>query len=311
MRLERLQAPDVHVIVSLSGGKDSTATALHLRELGVPFAAVFADTGWESDVTYAYIDEVLVPAIGPITTVRAEVPVRPEHAAIVAGIEEILGRPSPMVRRCVLHATYPRRTLRWCTSELKLAPIRSFYHQHDGTVVSVVGVRAAESAARAELPEWEIGDPIDAIVWRPLIAWSDADVFAILRRHGVAPNPLYLQGCHRVGCWPCIHARKEDYAVLRHDVRRVAALRALEAALGDLAEARAEADGTTLAAKGHRRPTWHYGWPAGGGPLPLMPPIDDVLAWASTDRSGQTLMFHEDTIAREGCMRWGLCEASP
>jgi 3'-phosphoadenosine 5'-phosphosulfate sulfotransferase (PAPS reductase)/FAD synthetase len=29
-------------------------------------------------------------------------------------------------------------------------------------------------------------------------------------RHGVLPNPLYKQGMGRVGCMPCIHARKDE-----------------------------------------------------------------------------------------------------
>jgi len=35
------------VLVSVSGGKDSTAAALFLKEMGIPFQAVHCDTGWE------------------------------------------------------------------------------------------------------------------------------------------------------------------------------------------------------------------------------------------------------------------------
>lgn len=39
---------DRPVVVSMSGGKDSTAAALHMRELGIPVTAYLtADTGWE------------------------------------------------------------------------------------------------------------------------------------------------------------------------------------------------------------------------------------------------------------------------
>ena len=34
------------LVVSVSGGKDSTATCLHLKELGIPYQAIFFDTGW-------------------------------------------------------------------------------------------------------------------------------------------------------------------------------------------------------------------------------------------------------------------------
>jgi tRNA(Ile)-lysidine synthase TilS/MesJ len=36
-----------HVIASISGGKDSVAMSLYLRELEVEHVRVFCDTGWE------------------------------------------------------------------------------------------------------------------------------------------------------------------------------------------------------------------------------------------------------------------------
>lgn len=312
--LDRLRREELAVVVSLSGGKDSTAVALRLRELEIPFRTVFADTGWEADETYRYIDEVLEPLFGPISRVAFEVVgLSPDLEELARVVEEVLGRRSPMVRRILLHATYPRRTLKWCTTDLKIVPIRGFHHrvmeETGKLVVSVVGIRAEESKARAGLEEWDLGDPIDALVWRPLLRATTGDVVDLLRRHGVAPNPLYLRGTHRVGCWPCTMARKEDYAILAGDERRTEVVELLEAIVGDLAEKRARDEGTTLEAKGHRRPTWHHGWPEGNGPLPLMPPIREVLRWGRTSRSGEPRPDREEELALEGCMRWGMCEA--
>jgi 3'-phosphoadenosine 5'-phosphosulfate sulfotransferase (PAPS reductase)/FAD synthetase len=70
------------LVVSMSGGKDSTATYLHLLEQGVfdrveraggTVRRVFADTGWELDETYAYLD-VLAARFGPIDRVALWVP---------------------------------------------------------------------------------------------------------------------------------------------------------------------------------------------------------------------------------------------
>ena len=45
------------VVASVSGGKDSTAMLLHLRDVGIwPVRAVFFDTGWEHADTYQHID---------------------------------------------------------------------------------------------------------------------------------------------------------------------------------------------------------------------------------------------------------------
>ena len=56
--MKELQKPrkdQIHV-VSMSGGKDSTATALTAMELGYDFVGAFADTGNEHEITYEYID---------------------------------------------------------------------------------------------------------------------------------------------------------------------------------------------------------------------------------------------------------------
>ena len=72
IRKYRMFGREERVLVAVSGGKDSTATALHLAELGVSFVCVFADTGWEAPETYAYIADVLDPRFCPITTVRCD-----------------------------------------------------------------------------------------------------------------------------------------------------------------------------------------------------------------------------------------------
>ena len=50
------------VIVSFSGGKDSLASLLWVRNnLTKDFITVFCDTGWEHPLTYKYIEEVQEP----------------------------------------------------------------------------------------------------------------------------------------------------------------------------------------------------------------------------------------------------------
>lgn len=304
--LDRLRSGAVNVIVSVSGGKDSAACALLMRELEIQCSYVFADTGWESQETYSYLRGPLSGALGTIHEVRADVAVQPERLWMVDEVEAVLGiSPSPMVRRCIVKAMFPSRKIKWCTTDLKVAPLRAFHQQamRDGrTVVSVVGLRRDESARRASTEEWEIEPGLDAISWRPLAAWSVDDVIAIHARHGLRPNPLYLRGMARVGCWPCVNACKAEYAEIgRADRARVDALRLLERHVGDLqAELGRIGEGRT-------RPTWCFGDGRPGAVLPMMPPIDTVMEWAATDHGGrQTMMLDGPDDA--GCMRWGLCE---
>jgi len=92
------------VVLSVSGGKDSAAAALHLRELGIEHIRVFADTGWEHAATYEYLRGPLTDLLGPITEVRG-----------------LLGF-ADLVRKKRL---FPDRTKRFCTTELKGAGLSS------------------------------------------------------------------------------------------------------------------------------------------------------------------------------------------
>ncbi len=87
MIAERIEA-GADLVVSLSGGKDSTATYLHLQETGVIDTVVnnggvvrriFSDTGWELPETYDYLS-VLEDRFGKIDRVALHVPIRGEEA---------------------------------------------------------------------------------------------------------------------------------------------------------------------------------------------------------------------------------------
>ena len=83
-------------------------------------------------------------------------------------------------------------------------------------LVSWQGVRADESRNRRDLPEFDVEmgtwepKPQGHLILRPIIDWTVDQVFEMHRRHGVKPNPLYKMGMGRVGCMPCIHARKSE-----------------------------------------------------------------------------------------------------
>jgi 3'-phosphoadenosine 5'-phosphosulfate sulfotransferase (PAPS reductase)/FAD synthetase len=151
------------------------------------------------------------------------------------------------------------------------------------------------------LPSWEYSKEFDADVWRPLMAWTEQDVIDIHTRHGLTPNPLYLRGAERVGCWPCIFSRKREIAlVAKLTPERIDEIEALELELGDGADERAEEDG-----KHRNRPTFFH--PKGHSPERNdFVPIREVVDWSQTARGGRQLLLLDTEPA--GCMRWGLCE---
>lgn len=245
------------VVVSVSGGKDSTATCLHLKELGIPFEAVFMDTGWELPETYAYLRDVLPSVIGPIRRLRSEVELDAEREAMAQELEAMLGHYSAMVRWCLKNRMMPARQVRWCTQATKVEPMLKWLETLEDEVVSVVGIRAEESATRREMPEWEWSDKMDMWTWRPLIAWTLDDVIAIHHRHGIAPNPAYLAGASRVGCAPCIFARKAEikWWATKYPVQ-VAVVRRLEEMIAKLYAATKA--GRTVRAARPARPAGYY-----------------------------------------------------
>jgi 3'-phosphoadenosine 5'-phosphosulfate sulfotransferase (PAPS reductase)/FAD synthetase len=217
------------VLVSVSSGKDSTATLLLALEAGDP-SAVFADTGNEHPIVYEYLDYVehqtgvKIHRLKPDFTdwwwrrrdyTRDKWPEKGVPADVVARALSVFERGptgNPYLDLCIIKARFPSRMAQFCTQYLKTEPLTEYalelIEQH-GAVESWQGVRADESASRAKLPEREdLGAGLT--IYRPILKWSVEDVFAIHKRFGIKPNPLYSMGMGRVGCMPCVNVAKDE-----------------------------------------------------------------------------------------------------
>lgn len=274
------------VVASVSGGKDSAAMSLHLTELGIEHDRVFCDTGWEHELTYEYLRGPLAEKLGPITWLE----------------------PKRKMEELVLHkGMFPSRMQRFCTQLLKVDPIKHYVRalqDRGDDVLNAVGIRAAESESRSKMPEWEWQNQMDCEVWRPLLRWSHQDVIDIHHRHGLRPNPLYLRGAERVGCWPCVFARKDEVRfIAENDPARIDKIRQLEGLVTIKARARMEAKGETLA----NNPAWFQARNGGTGECW---PIDTVVQWSRTSRGGRQFELFAAGERDAGCMRWGLCETN-
>jgi len=109
-------------IVSLSGGKDSTALALYMRDRVPQLEYVFCDTGKELAETYEYLDRLEVHLGQPIKRITPDI-----------SFDDLLEQ-----RRNFL----PSPQVRWCTEYLKIKP----FERYIGTdqVIMYVGIRADE-----------------------------------------------------------------------------------------------------------------------------------------------------------------------
>lgn len=240
-------------VISVSGGKDSTATLL-LALSRVPreqITAIFCDTGNEIPITYAYLDD-LEQHLG-IQIHRLKADFTNEIAAKRRFIaqDRRTGRDrkgrklrwtNKMKRRAlaVLHPTgnpyldlclwkgrFPSRMAQFCTQELKRNIAVSFqldlidqgFH-----VVSWQGIRRDESVNRRTAKKVErIGPSLWA--FRPLVEWTAQQTVDYVRAQGCPLNPLYSQGQSRVGC-VCINSNKQGLAQIAYrfpeEIERIA-----------------------------------------------------------------------------------------
>lgn len=310
-----------HHVISFSGGKDSTALVLLALEVadrkGFSPLVVFADTGNEHELTYEYVETVERHIGLKIQRVRADFSAQvlrkrnsvgrrwtedrvPPHR-IAKAVRLLQPTGIPFLDLCLWKGRAPSTKRRFCTEETKVVPI---YEQvqlplmRTGRVLSWQGVRAEESPARAALKRLEKGD---GRLWhfRPLLCWSVEEVFAMHRRHGLEPNPLYKMGLSRVGCMPCIHSTKDEVrnisARFPHVIDRVAEWESL---IGDCAKRRGlgaffSSDKTPQGAADKSSP---------------IPGIRDVVEWSKTSRGGRQYDLGAFLPSSSCSSVYGLCE---
>ena len=109
-------------ILSLSGGKDSTALALYMRDRVPDMEYVFCDTGEELAETYEYLYKIEAYLGKPIQRLNPDRP-----------FKHFLD---------VYRGMLPDPRTRWCTKMLKLRPFEQYIG--DDTVYLYVGIRADE-----------------------------------------------------------------------------------------------------------------------------------------------------------------------
>jgi 3'-phosphoadenosine 5'-phosphosulfate sulfotransferase (PAPS reductase)/FAD synthetase len=221
----------------MSGGKDSTATALlalekHPRE---SLKFVFADTGNEHEAVYEYLEYLQGKLDIVIAVLKADFTreirnkrkfiardqrtkrrngkkMRWTNKAKRRALEVLHPTGNPYLDLCMWKGRFPSRRAQFCTQFLKTQPMIRYQHDlvdRGFTVISWQGVRRDESHARRDVLQIE---QADESIWqyRPIADWTAQDVFEMHFKHGVKPNPLYKQGLSRVGCMPCINASKGE-----------------------------------------------------------------------------------------------------
>lgn len=90
-----------------------------------------------------------------------------------------------------------------CCAIRKVEPLRRALA---GRKAWITGMRAAQSATRTDLPVRQFDEGNGLEKYNPLSEWSEQDVWAYIRIHGVPYNALHDQFYPSIGCAPCTRA---------------------------------------------------------------------------------------------------------
>lgn len=222
-------------ILTISGGKDSTALYLLALAFNIPFLPVFANTGNEHQWTLDYVRSLHLKTNGPqVLEVMTSYDDRlaQKRAKIITSdidpsekqkrFQALLPTGNPMFDGAIHGRSFPFRLGRYCTRELKIEPVNEqiiLPHLEKGyKIVKWTGMRREESQARKELPVWVPENLETHIVHKfsPLAEWKVEDVWSIHSEYWIEPNPLYHLGHTRVGCYPCIYSTKDQLQIIQH-----------------------------------------------------------------------------------------------
>lgn len=257
--------------IGVSGGKDSTALLLWaVNESGYDRATIRAgynDHGNDLPETISYI-RMLSERVHPIEFIKPAL---------------------DFYQLAYKKKRFPSRRARFCTEQLKLVPTRDYIRalMLDGYEVVVhSGVRAGESAERAELPERDEDSFFDCEIYRPLLHWAIEDVWAIHERYSIPRNPLYALGCKRVGCFPCVMSRKSEIRIMAEKFpERIALISAAENRFIEIHGEPRTFFHRTVTTKPYR--TLEVQTKQGAM---MVPTIDDVVEWSKSYKGAKAQM---------------------
>ena len=188
---EASKFPKENIVVSFSGGKDSTATAdLVIKSLSNPSVVhIFGDTTLEFPSTIEYAKRY-----------------RDDHPYAIFKVAR--NNEQNFMDVCD-DIGPPARMMRWCCSMFKTGPItrviNGFYRNQQ--ILTFYGIRKSESVSRSKYNRVEDDSSSVKIqqqtVASPIFFWKDADVWLYLLGEKVDFNHAYRLGYDRVGCWCC------------------------------------------------------------------------------------------------------------
>lgn len=175
-------------ICGISGGKDSSALAVYMRDKVPQMEYFFCDTGAELPETYDYLDKLEAALGKPIARLNAR-----------KGFDHWFE---------VYRGALPSPQMRWCTKKMKIEPLEEWVK--DDVAVSYVAIRADESGRKGYI---STKTNITAVFPFVEDGISHDDVLRILQDAGIG-LPAYYEWRTRSGCYFCFYQRKAEWVGL-------------------------------------------------------------------------------------------------
>ncbi|MBV9075154.1 MAG: phosphoadenosine phosphosulfate reductase family protein [Acidobacteria bacterium] len=285
-------------VVGLSGGIDSQATLRHVRERFGDEEKIALNTHAgrnECGVTVKFLEDFSkdvfpVITITPLVIDLADVGTKPgatqRRRSEYSDEDELT-----FVDLAYIKGRFPSRKAQFCTEYLKLRPqqrwLRSTLTNRGVGFKRYIGVRRDESTPRRNAADCDYDTFFGCETERPVASWTKQQCFEYVQSFGEEVNPLYKMGFSRVGCAPCVNAKKDD---IREWAARFPEV---------IQKVRDWEQVTKRTFFAPMVPGLEINW------------IDDVVAWSKTAWGGRQplLSFVEDDAQAGACVsQFGLCE---
>lgn len=182
----------VRHILGLSGGKDSTALAVFMRQQypDLEIEYFFCDTHKELPETEEYLDRI-----------EARLGIQIHRLEAERGFDHWLD---------IYGGALPSPKMRWCTKQMKIIPLEKFIG--DDEAISYIGIRADEHRDGYISKKPNI-TPIFPFKEHGLVK---ADIYRLLEESGIG-LPDYYRWRSRSGCFFCFFQRKYEWVMLAEE----------------------------------------------------------------------------------------------
>lgn len=182
--------PKHQLVISFSGGKDSTVVAdIVVRALSNPkMVHIFGDTTLEFPITYDYVARYRKH--NPLAIIKTAKNKEQDFYSVCDQIGP------------------PARMMRWCCTMFKTGPITRVLNSlfKDARILTFYGIRKHESVSRSKYERVANSANVKIqkqTVAAPIFYWTDLEVWLYMLGEDVDFNDAYRLGYDRVGCWCC------------------------------------------------------------------------------------------------------------